>query len=315
MRRGIVLLTVACSACTAREPVYQGKSLPDWIEGLQAPDPRLRSEAARALGDMGAAASAGVPSLTKALRDQQPSVRVAAAEALGRIGAESRSAIPALKGAQARDENDSVRQAAATALLTIQASELQGHGTLFYIGIVAMLATVLGSGFWARRQFHRVRIKLLVTKLKGQAAAIRLQAAHRLGLLGQAALPAIPALIDALGDTDAAVRNEADNALAKIGVETKRDLAHLILHLQHGSPFVRARAAVLLGQFGRRGQPGVTALIEGTKDKEPLVRIHAIEALGNIGAQAAVPCLMVAREDSDHAIHRAAILALEKIGA
>lgn len=58
--------------------------LPDFLEGLQASDPDVRAQAARAIGTR--KLKAGVEALRKALRDQDASVRMHAAVGLGRIG-------------------------------------------------------------------------------------------------------------------------------------------------------------------------------------------------------------------------------------
>ncbi|MBI5367268.1 MAG: HEAT repeat domain-containing protein [Planctomycetes bacterium] len=76
----------------------------------------VRSEAARALGSMGPEALEAVPDLATALDDDEPEVASGAALALGRIGhAASRRALPALQ--KALDSPDSsVRRAAAEAI-------------------------------------------------------------------------------------------------------------------------------------------------------------------------------------------------------
>lgn len=65
-----------------------------WIERLTAPDPRTRSLAASALGEM--RAKTAVRALIRALDDGDARVRRAAVDALGRIGPDAKAAVPAL---------------------------------------------------------------------------------------------------------------------------------------------------------------------------------------------------------------------------
>ena len=96
-------------------------AVPALVEVLSAsPTMDLREQAARSLGEIGAAAKEAIPALTKALSDREWQVRTAAATALGEMGALARSAVPALKAAAA-DQEAYVRAAAERALTKIEA--------------------------------------------------------------------------------------------------------------------------------------------------------------------------------------------------
>ncbi len=80
-----------------------GKPEPDyWMKRLTAPDPRTRSLAASALGEM--RARTAVPALIRALDDGDARVRRAVVEALGQIGPAAKTAIPALTRALSDDD-------------------------------------------------------------------------------------------------------------------------------------------------------------------------------------------------------------------
>ncbi len=80
-----------------------GKPEPDyWIKRLTAPDPRTRSLAASALGEM--RARTAVLALIRALDDGDARVRRAVVEALGQIGPAAKAAIAALTRALSDDD-------------------------------------------------------------------------------------------------------------------------------------------------------------------------------------------------------------------
>jgi HEAT repeat protein len=80
-----------------------GKPEPDyWIKRLTAPDPRTRSLAANALGEM--RARTAVAALIRALEDGDAHVRRAVVEALGRIGPDAKAAVSALTRALSDDD-------------------------------------------------------------------------------------------------------------------------------------------------------------------------------------------------------------------
>jgi HEAT repeat protein len=90
-------------------------TVPSLVRALRDRDDWVRLSAANALGKMGPEARKAVPDLTTALVDSESHVRAWIALALGEIGPEAESAVPALKKAL-RDPDEQVRAAAATAI-------------------------------------------------------------------------------------------------------------------------------------------------------------------------------------------------------
>jgi FOG: HEAT repeat len=95
---------------------------------------------------------------------------------------------------------------------------------------------------------------------------------------GAAGAPAVPALIQALGDDDWGVRRASAEALVKIGT------------------------------------PAVPALIQALGDSDSAVRRAAAEALGELGDPQAVPALIQALVDDWDDVRWAAAVALGKLG-
>jgi len=71
-------------------------AIPALKTALKDENPKVRRQAARALGQMGPAAEPAVPELTAAVEDESPEVRDAAVQALGKIGPAAAPAIPEL---------------------------------------------------------------------------------------------------------------------------------------------------------------------------------------------------------------------------
>src|SRR5262249_25668035 len=85
-------------------------------------DQDIRLPAAMALGNLGADAKVAVPELIKALNPEDRLLCLEAAEALGKIGSEAHSAVPALIRLRNGSTDQSIQDAAAEALVRIQAT-------------------------------------------------------------------------------------------------------------------------------------------------------------------------------------------------
>ena len=112
------------------------------------------------------------------------------------------------------------------------------------------------------------------------AEATREAAARALGLLGEAAKPAIPALSDALRDTEGRVRVEAAAALVRIGTDS---LPTLISALDDKDARVRQSAVGALGEIGANNPDVLTALNRTLSDPDHWVRSSAAYSLACIG--------------------------------
>jgi HEAT repeat protein len=139
-----------------------------------------------------------------------------------------------------------------------------------------------------------------------QDARFRKQLVEALGAVGT---PAVPPLIQALGDGNSDVRKAACRALGAIG--DRQAVPPLIQALRHGNSDVRAAACEALGAIGDRR--AVPPLIQALRDRDSDVREAACEALVKIGAPA-VPHLIQALGDGDWHVREAACRALGAIG-
>ena len=158
-------------------------------------------------------------------------------------------------------------------------------------------------------------VPALIKALTNEVARIRIEAAEDLGLIGPAAVAAVPALLKlAERDGDPLIRVEAAKAVAGIDSKNKAAIPILVEALTDKAGKVRKRAAECLGDLGPSGKSAVAALIKMLKDSDPAVTWAAIDALGQIGpaAEAAVPGLIEALADTS--TRGAAVDALGQIG-
>ena len=194
-------------------------------------------------------------------------------------------------------------------------------------------------------------IESAVTALKTDDPNTRMKAANALGFMREAAVEAVPALIDALEDSYEPVQRNAIYALGAIGelaveplidaLDAEKeafeiepilhicDAAHglaavgapavsvLISALQDERENVRASAAYALGEMGPVAAEAVDALIALLTEESEEVRRHATSALGMIKVPTSktVPALVeVLRNPEDTDLAFFAAQALTRIG-
>jgi HEAT repeat protein len=219
------------------------RALPVMKDALEKErDMRVRIAVLEALGEMGPNAA---PLLRKTLiAEPSASLRLAAAKALHRMGAQAASAVPELTRA-ARDEDPIVRQAAALALAQIGPKATPG----------------------------------LLRLLKfGETPQERRIAARSLGAIGlKAATEALPTLIDSLRDPDKTVQQAALVAMGKMGPSAVPPLTQTLQQ----NTWWRARwyAAQGLAQIGPEARSAIPALVRALKDSNRSVQENAALAL------------------------------------
>jgi HEAT repeat protein len=193
-------------------------------------------------------------------------------------------------------------------------------------------------------------VEMQVYKLRYGDAVERAGAAKSLGTLGVSAAPAVPALVQILGNQDSIAIGDAVDALVHIGPaavpalvqaleSTDVRLRHqaavvlsrieptdpaavkaLVKALKDPSAAIRRRAALALAGAGRCEKPEdgvVVGLISALADRDGTVRVSAAVALGDIGTDAkeAAKPLSQLLSDKDAGLRTAATEAIRKITA
>ncbi len=153
------------------------------------------------------------------------------------------------------------------------------------------------------------------------------EAALSLSKMGTAAREAVPALTQALSDSDIRVRMNAIVALIQLGTAARSAVPALIATLQDPRnqknlglfPMtLREMAAVALGRASAGSADAVSALTQALEDAATYqMRIAAILGLGAIGGEArsSVPLLRALLHDSNEGVREVAQEALQKIDA
>ncbi|MBW1980689.1 MAG: HEAT repeat domain-containing protein [Deltaproteobacteria bacterium] len=178
------------------------------MDALDDPDPLVRSQAAKALGEIGDPRA--VEPLLAALNDQEPLIRRQAAEALGKIG-DDRAVAPLLAVLQRKDEAAHVRASAAETLGLLR---------------------------------NPIAVEPLLTALRDQDWNIRSRAAQALGNIGDTR--AVEPLMAALADREAVVRQHLSEALGKIGDPRSRSALEAMLEDEDRNVRTAARQALQL---------------------------------------------------------------------
>lgn len=216
--------------------------------------------------------------LVEGLGDSRGLVRLRFAETLGEIG---EPATPFLVEALANHADVVVRRAAAK--------------TLTLIADPAAVPTLLHSF------------------LNDEDTVVRGSSAGALARTGAAS---VPALLDILGSKDQPedIKGHAAWALAFIGAEAAD---HLYKALNNASLDVRCAVIGALGHVAQEqcDEKSCNLLVAALTDPEPLIRTEAAAALGQVNYLPAVPHLILATQDADLDVRKAAINSLGKSGS
>ncbi len=134
----------------------------------------------------------------------------------------------------------------------------------------------------------------------------------RISDLGEAASPAVPALIDAFKGADAfpLMRVQLPKSLARIGAPAVPDL---IEALKSGEPDVYYIAQEALYLMGENAAPATPILIKSLKDSNGWEHAQLVEVLQRIGASA-VPALLASIKSTDDRVREGTMSALRGIG-
>ena len=135
--------------------------------------------------------------------------------------------------------------------------------------------------------------------------------------LSAAGRPAVPHMVELLGENDWWLRAAAADVLGDLGTTASDTVPHLTRVLDDEAEWVRRNAVEALGNIGPAAVDAVPALSRRLQDSESWIRHNAALALAKIGPTAteAVPALRKNIDDEDRYARANAAVALERIGA
>lgn len=264
----------------------KGSRLDRLVEDLGAQPREMRLEAARELGRSGDAAA--VEPLVVALKDEDESVREAAAEALDELGwVPPTHELKAVYFVARRRWYDCAEMGSVGVHVLIRVHQLhQGRSSGDAVDL-AMRALV---------QTGESVVEPLTEALGDDDKWTAVHAANTLGEIGDNR--AVDALWLASQDPFPNLRRAALVALAK--VKDPRALDGLLASIDNDND----RVAAIQG-LGALGDPrGVDALARAARDPQSHVRSWVAQALGQIGTPAAAQALLPMRGDHDEFVRR-----------
>jgi HEAT repeat protein len=276
-----------------------------YLENLESPNPRLRSQAAEDLGRLNS--DEAVTCLVERLQaDVNTYVRSAAAEALGRIG-DATATFPLMDAL--RDASSFVRRSAAIALGQMQAKEAQGaliralDDPNFYVRRAAINAIGklgipdLGTVLTPFLDTHDPRIRrtaiIALRRLEAHDAVPQMAAVLESYLLDptQRDLPVVKTLVVALGELKA------------------REAVPVLIQVMRGYVGVRSLTAKALGRIG--DLQAAPALVEALKDdRSRMLQLTALRSLGQLRYRKAVPEIRAFLDEPDPRLRRTAAVTL-----
>lgn len=316
------------------EPEEAARVVPPLVRRLQSDEVwAVRRRAAEALGGLEETAveEGAVMPLIARLSDERSEVRAAAAEALGALG-ESVAAGPLARLLRTRRIGATAEIADALAKIGQPAIEplrpalehpemevrLVATQTIAAIGtseaVVPLGKALQDAQVKVRRAAADALRNLADTRvltqlgeaLSDEESAVYYAARDALTRLGK---PAVPVLLQALGNANPRVAYVAQQALARIG---EAAIEPLVKNLRAGSAGTAHWSAIALGNMGEAAVEPTTGLLEDSA--APLgSRVEAARALGISGSQSATEPLMAAAQSAPAAVRRAAISALGEI--
>jgi len=294
-------------------------ALPHLLKGLEEEEPMVRLGVIHAFREMDPTPDEAVPALVERLeKDQDPGVRSAAAQALGLTRTDRKEVMIAL--AQGMFDGDAtVRQVSAQALTWQGPAPVEALPTLIRAlkmdgRVPQNAATALGR----MGPEAAPAVPALMEVIGNWTDGYFVEAVRALGQIGPAAKPAVPAIIEVLRGSQRGPSPKMSKAgaaaaegLGSIG-DTDAIPALAAVVRQGKVDSTRRKAAESLLKLG---PPALSALIEAVQKGDDRGREIAIRTLGEFGPEAAVaiPAVTAAKEDPIREVRRAAREALSRL--
>jgi HEAT repeat protein len=332
-------------------PVDIRATAPVLLAALKHRDPAVRLEAALVLIHMGPAeAKATVPTLIDLLNEPAFNQRLQAAHALGRIGPAAKEAIPSLVELL-YDPTTAVATAGAHALSQLRPESIRAvldtwtHEESVHRPFVILALELLGPSAGpavpkliealasphavirnaagpALQQIGKDAVPYLCRALGGENSThfvrdpiVRQAIVRILGQMGPAAGDAVPALTQALKDSDLRIRLQAAQALWEVDRSAERILPTLLDGLKDKNVSLRRQSATVLGEMEHVPQSGVSALQAALKDQDPDIRIKVAGSLCTIPDHVDQALPVLTAELKNRQLRSHAVDALRKAGA
>jgi HEAT repeat protein len=138
------------------------------------------------------------------------------------------------------------------------------------------------EGATALRRIGPAAVPALAEALRDTNPEVRRETAHVLQRMGPEAKGAVPALAEALGSSERSLRESAAAALRAMGPEAVGAVPELVRGLEVGDDSFRITCCRTLVTIGSEAREAIPALEERTHDEDQEVRDAAAQALEHI---------------------------------
>ena len=167
-----------------------------------------------------------------------------------------------------------------------------------------------------------VDLSILVEDLKDKKAEVRANAVRRLTGIGEAAKPAVPALVKALNDSDAKVRYRVVIALGNLwsgiesGPEIETAIPALVKLLKEDDEYTRRRTIYALRKIGPAARAALPAWNEISRNRNDPLEMEAFSAINDIERPATddVSALAALLKNQDAKVRGQAAKRLDSMG-
>lgn len=273
-----------------------GEVIDRLVRALGDPAWWVRMRSVEALEQIGPSAEAP---LSVALDDPDPEIRIRAAVALERLGVPGRLVATIERGEGTEDTQAMLVKFGIAGARELLAEHLHHDAPVVRRAVVAAVRQA------ERRDLDAELVERVREDPDPGLRADALEALHALGIR-----EAVPAALDALGDSDDRVRAAATSLIGDLG---GRELAGVILpRSADREPLVRAAAARALGLIHAAGAEREFSRL--LRDPEAVVRSAAAEGVAEAGWTGALPLLVELLGDDTDAVRIAAARALGELG-
>lgn len=300
---GVMLLiagaVVAVFAPSAREPVYQGRGLGEWINLANGLNPQIAQTSA--VASVQAIGAEGLPWLLAELQARDSRLRqgpIGQALGLASLAADRRreqatmgiallgdAAVPAIPELASRlgDSNRSV-----SARFALDA--IANGGRLPFGNRWPQLTNVIPV---TSAKAHAAVLEAFLEVVRGSNAWASAESLYALGMYSEDASRIAPVALSCVHDETPQVRKAAVWVLGRFARDPVPVIPELIRLLDDPVADVRQMAAFALGRYYRQAKTAVPRLLEARRDMDPEVRKVANESLDKIDPEtaAAIPDL------------------------
>ncbi len=303
-------------------PILDSNSVHVLVDALKDDSEEIQLGAARALNYhriVGRDDSIGALALVDAFKGSSSVVREEIAKLFGRVGAGARDAVPLLLS----ELEISVKRQEE---LRLNPNELlRALGSIGAPSVPAIMGRLSTADESMARRLRSAfegmdasAVPALLPYLDDADGQRRMDTADALGLLGEDAREAVPALLERLADENVFVRRAAMASLVAIERHDEPVVAAFTQGLGNEDWRIRASAARGLGNAGTKAVHAFSKLAQLAFDEQADVRLRAVEALLKLGAppeDLVRICGKVLLADDDRRPRKVAVKALAKMGA